>query len=511
MDSVRKKTACAKALGALPERLGLGSFRLSPRIIKEDFNHRLSDSRGLQEPIVKAEKRARVKGIFRILLGLFLTVNAIAQDSRATSEIKWVTFVCQPSDTQVYLEIGTAAPYLLGQANEKLPLDLGLFDGRRQIRLTFRRAGWLDDTRVLQQENIQSRYFATRDRYPEETQGPVRLSPKADFPNRLIQGRYFLWHWRYGLLVAGLILSGLATAGWRRWSRLRQGHQRSLDLDRLTVNLDASDSFSGKLLGHYRLLERLGEGGMSSVYRGVDNTDLSSEAAIKILDSELAQDASSVKRFQREIQICRSLSHPNILQLYDFGEQDGLFYLVMEKLEGVTLARELDKGLFTPSRVAEVCGPLMDALSYLHQREVTHRDVKPDNVFLTTSGKVKLMDFGISRGQQFTVATATHMGLGTPAYMSPEQVEGTVHPATDQYAVGCMVYEMLSGSPPFTDPDPFALAFKHVGQMPEPIAQKVKGLPEALGEVVMKLLEKNPERRYPSMAEAREALVATCR
>ena len=183
----------------------------------------------------------------------------------------------------------------------------------------------------------------------------------------------------------------------------------------------------------------------------------------------------------------------------------------MEKLEGETLAAEIDKGVFPPALGAEVCGPMMEALSYLHQREVTHRDVKPDNVFVTREGRVKLMDFGISRGKQFTVATATQMGLGTPAYMAPEQVEGAVHPATDQYAVGCMIYEMISGAPPFTDPDAFALAFKHVGQMPEPLIERARGVSESLNAVVMRLLEKDPERRYASMAEARAALLESCR
>jgi serine/threonine-protein kinase len=312
------------------------------------------------------------------------------------------------------------------------------------------------------------------------------------------------------LAISSLALAGFGTLAARRWLELRRGHQRSQHLDRLTAQLDPNDPYSGRLLGTYRLLERLGAGGMSSVYRAVSNQDLTSEAAIKILDSELAQEAVAVKRFQREIQICKSLSHPNILTLYDFGEQDGIFYLVMEKLEGATLSAEIDKGVFSPARIAEVCGPLMDALSYLHQREVIHRDVKPDNVFITRSGRVKLMDFGISRGQQFTVATATQMGLGTPAYMAPEQVEGSVHPATDQYAVGCIIYEMLSGAPPFTDPDAFALAFKHVGQMPEPLKERVSSVSESLHSVVMRLLEKDPERRYPSMAEARKALLEAC-
>lgn len=435
---------------------------------------------------------------------------ALLTISVAADEIKEVTFACEPVDAQVYLEIGTARPYLLGRANQKLPLDLSIFDGRRQISLTFRRQGWLDDTRVLQQQNIQSRYFATRDRYPDPQQGSVRLSAKSDLASRWLQLRYYLGQWRQGLVVGLLLLVGGGTVAARRWKQLRQGHQRAAALERLTARLDHTDPLAGRLLGKYRLLEKLGAGGMSTVYRAVDNEDLASEAAVKVLDPKLAEDARAVKRFWREVEICKSISHPNILVLYDYGEQDGIIYLVMEKLEGRTLAHELDQGVFSPARVGEVCGPLMDALAYLHERGITHRDVKPDNVFVTAR-RIKLMDFGISRGEKFTRATATQMGLGTPAYMSPEQVEGGIHPSTDQYAVGCMICEMLSGAPPFTDSDPFALAFKHVGQRPEPLHGRVEGVSEELSDVVMRMLEKDPQRRYASMAEAREALLRACR
>lgn len=445
-----------------------------------------------------------MKGFASVALWLWLCIAAAAE------EVKWVTFLCEPKDAQVLLEVGASEPYLLGRANEKLPLDLQLFDGRRQIRLTFRRAGWLSDTRILQQENISSRYFSTHDRYPDPQQGPVRLSPQDDLAGRLLQARYYFWQWRNLLAFSALMTLIIAVLIRHRLVRLKEGHKRGLELERLTACLDPSDSYSGRLLGRYRLLEKLGEGGMSSVYRAVDNDDLNSETAVKILDSELAQDATSVKRFQREIQICQSLSHPNILQLYDFGQQDGLFYLVMEKLVGRTLSTELDQGVFSPERVAELCSPVMEACQYLHQRDIIHRDIKPDNVFLTESGRVLLMDFGISRGKQFTVATATQAGLGTPSYMSPEQVEGAVHPATDQYAIGCMIYEMLSGAPPFTDPDPFALAFKHVGQKPDPLSQRAPEVSPQLEAVVMRLLEKDPERRYSSMSEAREALLDAC-
>lgn len=427
------------------------------------------------------------------------------------ADTKWVTFYCEPNDAQVFLEVGTADPYLLGRVGEALPLDLSLFDGRRNVRVTFRRPGWLDETRSLQQEPVATRFFDTRDRYPEESQGPVRLTARSDTASRLIQLRYWFNQYKTPLLVLlGFILLGGGVA-WRRFREMRRRDRRGQELEHMMATLDKNDPYSGRVLGSYRLMEKLGQGGMSVVYRAVGNESLSQEVAVKILDSRLADDEQSIKRFRREIQICKSLNHANIMQLYDFGQQDEIWYLVMELLKGQTLSAKLDEGIFEPNQVAHYCEPLVKALSYLHSQEIVHRDLKPENVFITEQGRVKLMDFGIARGEGYTVATATQGGLGTPAYMSPEQVEGSFEPASDQYALGCMVYEMLSGSPPFTDPDPFALAFKHVGEVPRSLRTQQPEISEQLDQVVLKLLAKRPDQRYPSMEEAGKALLDACR
>lgn len=441
------------------------------------------------------------------LIGVVLLVLSLP----SWAETKWVTFHCEPHDAQVFLEVGTADPYLLGRVGEALPLDLSLFDGRRNVRVTFRREGWLDETRSLQQEPVASRFFDTRDRYPEESQGPVRLTARNDGASRLIQLRYWLGRYQGSLLIVLGIVGFGGVLGWRRYSQLRQSDRRGRQLDQMMATLDKNDPYCGKVLGNYRLLEKLGQGGMSAVYRAVSNESLAQEVAVKILDSDLAEEENAVKRFRREIQICQNLNHAHIMQLYDFGQQDEIWYLVMELLKGRTLSAVLDEGIMEPVQVAQYCEPLVKALSYLHSQEIVHRDLKPDNVFVTDQGRVKLMDFGIARGESYTVATATQSGLGTPAYMSPEQVEGSFEPASDQYALGCMVYEMLTGSPPFTDPDPFALAFKHVGEVPRSPSSRIPEISEQLDQVVLKLLAKRPEQRYPSMEEAGEALLLACR
>jgi hypothetical protein len=428
----------------------------------------------------------------------------------ALCEVKWVTFRSQPSDAEVYLEVGTDRPFPLGNCSEPMALDLSVFDGRRDIKLTFRREGYLDESRVLQSAPVQSLYFQSRDVYPPEKEGPVQLAPATDLKSRIIQFR--LWLGQYALALGGFlaVLLGAGGYGIHRFRKLKTEARRSEVFQALTASLDDSDPFCGRVLGEYRILELLGRGGMSRVYRALPDSSLDAEreVAIKILDPELALKEESVKRFRREVAICAELRHPNILTIHDFGEHDSILYLVMDLLKGETLGQRSGGKPVALSTVAEWVQSIVKAISYLHSRDIVHRDLKPDNVFLTKNDTLKLMDFGIARGEQYTVATATHQGLGTPAYMSPEQVEGRFEEASDQYSLGCMVYEWLTGKPPFVDPDAFALAFKHVGQKPRSLRDSQPKLPEEVDAVVLRMLRKAPGARFPSVAEAGEALVA---
>jgi Protein kinase domain len=431
----------------------------------------------------------------------------------AWAEVKWVTFRCEPTDAKVFLEIGSDSPYQLGVSNQKIPLDLALFDGRRDIRLSFRREGYLTESRVLQQSPVQLRYFDSRDSYPSADEGPVRLTPRSDLKSRSVQLKLWLAGHRWQTLSLLVLATLMLAFGWTKYRGLASKAARGETLDNLVVDLE-DDPFSGKTLGKYRLLDRLGTGGMSMVYRARPDDALESEqqeVAVKVMDPKLAGEAGSTKRFRREIQICTKLQHPNILQLYDYGEQDSALYLVMELLRGQTLAQKISGRRLRAEELQSYVEPVVEALAYLHSQNIVHRDLKPDNIFLTDEGRVKLMDFGISRGEAFTVATATHQGLGTPAYMSPEQVEGRFEEASDQYSLGCVVYEWLVGEPPFTDPDPFALAFKHVGQHAAPLRSRRPSLSEELEIVVSRMLSKQPEDRYPSIKDAGEALLTSLR
>ncbi len=430
-------------------------------------------------------------------MGLVLWVGLVSRAQDA--QIKWVTFACEPRDAQVFLEVSGSRPYLLGPCNQPLPLDLGLFDGRRSVAITLRRPGWQDETRILQQSPVEFGFFANRDRYPDPSQGPVRLTPQADLASRGQQAAYFVrTHWPGLAVLAGL---GLGSLAWlrSRLQRASQDRRRAQELEQLQAT--SADLLLGRKLGAYRLVSLLGAGGMGSVYRAEGDESV----AIKIMRPEFTADPVARQRFRREIEIYRDLSHPNIVRLLDFGEQDGLLYLVLELLEGKTMRQVLAGRRLAPPEALDYLRRLAPALDYAHAHSIVHRDLKPENVFLTGSGRLVVMDFGVAGGGEYTRATLTGQGLGTPEYMAPEQVHGRAEPASDRYSLGIMLYEMLEGRVPFQGEDSLAVAFMQVGQEPPPLSAD---LPPGVAAVVRRLLAKNPRRRFGSCAEAVEALEA---
>ncbi|KAA5836205.1 Stk1 family PASTA domain-containing Ser/Thr kinase [Saccharopolyspora hirsuta] len=268
------------------------------------------------------------------------------------------------------------------------------------------------------------------------------------------------------------------------------------------------------LSNRYELGETLGYGGMSEVFRGRD-TRLSRDVAVKILRADLARDPTFQLRFRREAQNAAALNHPAIVAVYDTGETDSesgpLPYIVMEYVDGRTL-RDIVKteGPLAPRRAMEVMADASAALDFSHRHGIVHRDVKPANIMITRSGAVKVMDFGIARaladGQ--AAVTQTAAVIGTAQYLSPEQARGeAVDARSDVYASGCVLFELLTGEPPFTGDSPVAVAYQHVREEPRKPSDVNATVPASLDAVVLKALSKNPANRYQSAAEMRADLV----
>jgi predicted Ser/Thr protein kinase len=264
----------------------------------------------------------------------------------------------------------------------------------------------------------------------------------------------------------------------------------------------------GTQVGKYRIESELGRGGMGVVYRGLQVT-LERTVAIKMLPAHLA-DADTRARFRREALTLARVAHPNIVSIYDVEEQDGHSFIVMEHVGGGSLGDVIAGGSsLTPARAVEIMSPILSALQAAHLAGVVHRDIKPDNILFTVTGRPKLTDFGVAHMRDGGSRTRTGVMLGTPYYMSPEQAQGRrVTAAADLYAVGVVLFEMLSGRVPFTGQDPVSVALKHVQEPPPSLAAIRPDLPAELCALVHRALEKDPAARFTSAAGMQDALEA---
>src|SRR5690606_8840729 len=262
--------------------------------------------------------------------------------------------------------------------------------------------------------------------------------------------------------------------------------------------------------GRYELHRRLGRGGMAEVYLARDLL-LDRPVAVKVLFPALATDAGFVERFRREAQAAANLQHPNIVSVFDWGEANGTYFIVMEYVEGQTLAEMIhQEGRLHPDRAAEITHDIAAALGFAHRNRVVHRDVKPGNVLITRDGGVKVADFGIARALSDSTdqnLTKTGSVMGTATYFSPEQARGAPgDPRSDIYSLGVVLYEMITGRPPFGGDNAVAIAYKHVQENPLPPRQIDPSLPDTLEAITLKCLAKNPANRYPTAQDLRADL-----
>ena len=268
--------------------------------------------------------------------------------------------------------------------------------------------------------------------------------------------------------------------------------------------MSSSSSLIGRRLGKYEITELLGQGGMATVYKGYQ-AEMDRFVAIKVLPPHPGQDRQFMDRFRLEARTVAQLQHPHILPVHDYGNEDGILYLVMAYVEGGSLKDRIDRGPLSLKETETILRQVASALDYAHRRNVVHRDIKPDNILLDGEGNAILSDFGIVKileGDNTGGLTGTGGVLGTPAYMAPEQSQGAeITPKADIYALGVIVFEMLTGQQPYQADTPMQVILKHISDPVPSLTEQVATLPPALEVVMINVLAKHPEDRYASATE----------
>jgi len=263
--------------------------------------------------------------------------------------------------------------------------------------------------------------------------------------------------------------------------------------------------------GQYVVARRLGAGGMATVYAGlpVSTLDEAGRVAIKVIHRSVADDPEYQARFQREFQVMQRLQHPGLVRVIESGQLNGLLYIAMEYVEGQDLREYLnDKGELGEQEFLELAGPILEAVQAAHEAGVTHRDLKPENVMIT-QGTIKIMDFGLATASGASRLTRSGDTVGTPLYMAPEQVRGAPCEArSDQYSLGVMFFEMLTGITPFQSEHPMGLILKHMSDPPPRPRDIRSDVPEKFERVILKMLSKNPDDRYPDLLAVKSELTS---
>ncbi|MEW6280625.1 MAG: serine/threonine-protein kinase [Candidatus Eremiobacterota bacterium] len=411
----------------------------------------------------------------------------------AQSQVKRVRFESFPPGAEVL-----AGPALdaLGRTGTELPVPRELFDADRgvgenlrPVTLVFRLKGHEEAAREVDWDQLQD-----GGSWPAS---PVVLRPTS------LSALVADWtvHRPAVPTVGFLAVLGVAVA-WARSYRLVRRARRIVDL---TAGGDPDDAHLGKTYQGYLLTEKLGSGGMGSVYAAVPahSLDASRAVAVKLVNRELAANPEFQQRFRREAEIGKKLCHPAIVKTLEHGFQGQDLFLVMELVRGTSLKSRIPTQGVPPDEVARLVEPVGEALVYLHEQGVVHRDVKPDNVMVRPDGHAMLMDFGTARCLDGVAQTLTNQVLGTPAYMAPELARDSKRAdgRADQYCLGVMVYELLTGGLPFQG-DPSELIFKNLLEELPPTACS----PE-VDRALQRMTRKEPGERYPSMREALAELI----
>jgi predicted Ser/Thr protein kinase len=420
--------------------------------------------------------------------GLLLAFCCVAAHAALPAGLRPAVFHTWPPRAEVWLLPAHGEARYVGRADEPIPLDLAATSTESTLHLQFRLDGC-----VTQDAIINRTYFMDHDAWPGS--GRAVLEPTST-------ATALRWWLRLHPLAAstGFITSLLGV--W--WLKGRFRAAPSADAWR-----SEHRTLLGSRLGAYRLLELIGRGGFAVVFRAVRDDAGADEVAVKVLNREWCAQESFRKRFAREIEACARLSHANLVRILDWGEEDAHLYMVMEYVRGESLRSRVGQGKPWPVQdCVDVISALLDAVAFAHAQGIIHRDLKPENVMLSAAG-IKVLDFGIARLLDAeTRLTNTSQVLGTIAYMAPERLErNDDNPASDQFAIGVMAYEMLTGRLPFAARDAAMLAIGMMFQPARPF-EPDDAVPTPLAAVVMRMLEPDPAARFGACQAARVALLA---
>ncbi|MBX3170586.1 MAG: serine/threonine protein kinase [Candidatus Eremiobacteraeota bacterium] len=424
---------------------------------------------------------------FRLLLSFWAVFLGVAQ-AELPEQVKLSVHSFPPGD--VYLETTVGSVYL-GKSGELLTvkppamLDAALRPTQYSNGFLLLKAPGHSELRV----SVRAQDWS-RGRLPAA--GSYSLA--AASPLVTVRDYVTAYPWACLGLLALLLVGFVKARTWRRGMHHLQGLLET-----------KGDPLIGKNLGPYQVQSRIGQGGMGAVYR-VSHPDGGTYAA-KVIYFPNAE-ALELQRFRREFRVLTQLQHPSLLRAFDYGEETQMAYCVSELLEGKTLDHYVRPEGLSWSAIWPWVKSILEGLGYAHKAGVVHRDLKPANLMVTDQG-IKILDFGLARQAQLTAVTLTGQAFGTPTYMAPEQVtaSGTeVDLRTDLYSLGVILYELLSGLPPFVSEDVQEMITQHITEPPPPLSSKVADLPEGLAGIVHTLLAKKPGNRYASAERVLELL-----
>lgn len=295
--------------------------------------------------------------------------------------------------------------------------------------------------------------------------------------------------------------AGILLVNWGLRSLRLAGRARTLE--KYNARGRGEDRVIGSKIEDYRIVSRLGVGGSAKVYRAIPDRTLNEDEpiAIKVFNEESTSDAEFGNRLQREIDLVKKLNHPRIVKVFKTGEQDGLRYMLMEFVDGEPLSKYLTThGFLSLPETVDLCIELSRVLAYAHTLSVIHRDIKPDNIMMTKSGP-RLLDFGLARPEGQSSLTQTGSALGTPSYMSPEQIrdDKLVDGRADQYALGCVLFELMTGQRPFISEQSVQVMMKHLNEPLQDPRKLNPDIPDLLARTVWHMMAKNPDDRFPHM------------